>query len=114
MRSCNSHVEHLARAAREVAHLERAEREARVARIVEFLRGTLVSHAKAEEVLYTEWAEAGRVRPRSGTYGAYGANFVSVKRSATLPAIATAATSGCRSGHGPSAIAQYRPLLEPT
>jgi hypothetical protein len=53
----HSHIEHIAQAAREVARLERAEREALVGRIVDFLRGTLVPHAKAEEeVLYPEWA----------------------------------------------------------
>ena len=49
----HSHVEHIGQAAREVAHVETAEREALLGRIVEFLRGTLVPHAKAEEeVLY--------------------------------------------------------------
>jgi iron-sulfur cluster repair protein YtfE (RIC family) len=54
----HSHIEHVARAAREVARLESAERTALVARIVDFLRGTLIPHAKAEEeVLYPEWAK---------------------------------------------------------
>jgi iron-sulfur cluster repair protein YtfE (RIC family) len=53
-----SHIEHIGQAAREVARLDRAERELLVGRIVEFLRGTLVPHAKAEEeVLYPEWAK---------------------------------------------------------
>ena len=53
-----AHIEHLGQAGREVARLERAERELLVARILEFLRGTLVPHAKAEEdVLYPEWAK---------------------------------------------------------
>jgi iron-sulfur cluster repair protein YtfE (RIC family) len=53
-----SHVEHIGQAAREVARLDRGERELLVGRIVEFLRGTLVPHAKAEEeVLYPEWAK---------------------------------------------------------
>ena len=52
-----SHIEHIAQAARKVAHVEVAERAAPVGRILEFLRGTLVPHAKAEEeVLYPEWA----------------------------------------------------------
>ena len=53
-----SHIEHIAQAAREVARLDRAERELLVGRIIEFLRGTLVPHARAEEeVLYREWAK---------------------------------------------------------
>jgi len=53
-----SHVEHIGLAAREVARLETAEREALVSRIIDFLRGTLVPHARAEEkVLYPEWAK---------------------------------------------------------
>jgi iron-sulfur cluster repair protein YtfE (RIC family) len=53
-----THIEHLGQAAREVPRLDREEREALVGRILEFLRGTLVPHAKAEEeVLYPEWAK---------------------------------------------------------
>lgn len=53
-----SHLEHIALAAREVARLGSAERGVVVGRIVDFLRGTLVPHAKAEEeVLYPEWAK---------------------------------------------------------
>jgi iron-sulfur cluster repair protein YtfE (RIC family) len=53
-----SHIEHIRQGGRDVARLDRAERELLVGRIVEFLRGTLVPHAKAEEeVLYTEWAK---------------------------------------------------------
>jgi iron-sulfur cluster repair protein YtfE (RIC family) len=53
-----SHIEHIRQAAREVGRLETGEREAFVRRILEFLRGTLVPHAKAEEeVLYPEWAQ---------------------------------------------------------
>ena len=53
-----THIEHIAQAAREVARLDRAERRLLVGRIVEFLRGTLVPHARAEEeVLYPEWAK---------------------------------------------------------
>lgn len=53
-----SHIEHLRLAAREVAGLDRGGRELLVGRIVEFLQGTLVPHAKAEEqVLYPEWAK---------------------------------------------------------
>ena len=53
-----SHIEHIAQAAREVGRLESGEREALVGRILDFLRGTLIPHAKAEEeVLYPEWAK---------------------------------------------------------
>lgn len=53
-----SHIEHLGQAAREVPRLSEDERSALVGRILEFLRGTLVPHAKAEEaVLYPEWAK---------------------------------------------------------
>lgn len=51
------HIEHLAFAAREVPRLSDVEREALRARVVGFLRGTLIPHAQAEEeVLYPEWA----------------------------------------------------------
>jgi iron-sulfur cluster repair protein YtfE (RIC family) len=53
-----SHIEHVGQAAREVPRLSEDERAALVGRILEFLRGTLVPHAKAEEVvLYPEWAK---------------------------------------------------------
>ena len=53
----HAHIEHIGQAAREVPRLDRGERELLVGRIVEFLTGTLVPHAKAEEeVLYPEWA----------------------------------------------------------
>lgn len=53
-----SHIEHIRQAARELPRLAPEEREAVVERIVSFLRGTLVPHAKAEEeVLYPEWAK---------------------------------------------------------
>ena len=53
-----AHIEHIAQAAREVGRLQTAEREAVVERVVSFLRGTLIPHAKAEEeVLYPEWAK---------------------------------------------------------
>ena len=53
-----SHIEHLGQAAREVPRLSEDERATLVGRILEFLRGTLVPHAKAEEaVLYPEWAK---------------------------------------------------------
>ena len=53
-----SHIEHLRQAARQVPRLEAAEREVLLARILEFLRETLVPHARAEEaVLYPEWAK---------------------------------------------------------
>ncbi len=53
-----SHIEHIGQAAREVARLDRTEREILVRRVGDFLRGTLLPHAKAEEeVLYPEWAK---------------------------------------------------------
>lgn len=53
-----SHIEHIRQAAREVARLDPQERELLIGRIVDFLRHTLVPHAKAEEeVLYPEWAK---------------------------------------------------------
>jgi hemerythrin len=52
------HIEHIAESAREVPRLGEEEREARRDRILGFLRGTLIPHAKAEEqVLYPEWAK---------------------------------------------------------
>ena len=52
------HIEHLAAAARELPTLSEAERELLRARVLGFLRGTLIPHARAEEeVLYPEWAE---------------------------------------------------------
>jgi iron-sulfur cluster repair protein YtfE (RIC family) len=54
----HGHIEHIGQAAREISRLDAGEREALVARIVDFLAGTLVPHAKAEEeVLYPEWAK---------------------------------------------------------
>ncbi|MCZ7590176.1 MAG: hemerythrin domain-containing protein [Gaiella sp.] len=53
----HGHLAHIAEAAREVARVEREERAAMVARVLGFLNGTLVPHARAEEeVLYPEWA----------------------------------------------------------
>ena len=52
------HVEHIAEAAREMPRLSDEERDVLRERVVGFLRGTLVPHAKAEEaVLYPEWAK---------------------------------------------------------
>ena len=52
------HIEHLADAAREMPRLSDEERDAVRARIVDFLRGTLIPHAQAEEeILYPAWAE---------------------------------------------------------
>ena len=51
------HIEHLALAAREIPRLSEEERDALRKRILGFLRGTLMPHARAEEdVLYPEWA----------------------------------------------------------
>lgn len=53
-----AHIEHLGQAARQVPRLETAERGVLLARILGFLRDTLVPHAQAEEeVLYPEWAK---------------------------------------------------------
>ena len=52
------HIEHLAAAARELPTLSEDERELLRARVLGFLRETLIPHARAEEeVLYPEWAE---------------------------------------------------------
>ena len=52
------HIEHLAVAAREIPRLSEEERDALRNRILGFLRGTLMPHARAEEdILYPEWAE---------------------------------------------------------
>jgi len=52
------HIEHIAAAAREMPRLSDEERDALRTRILGFLRGTLIPHAKAEEkVLYPEWAK---------------------------------------------------------
>ena len=52
-----SHIEHIGHAARELPRLSTAEREVVIGRVLGFLRGTLVPHARAEEaVLYPEWA----------------------------------------------------------
>lgn len=52
------HIEHLAQAAREMPRLSETERRDLRDRILGFLNGTLLPHAKAEEeVLYPEWAK---------------------------------------------------------
>ena len=52
------HIEHIGEAARELPRLSDDEREGLRERILGFLRGTLIPHAKAEEaVLYPEWAK---------------------------------------------------------
>ena len=51
------HIEHLAQAARDVPRLSEPERGALRERVLGFLRGTLLPHAKAEEeILYPEWS----------------------------------------------------------
>jgi hemerythrin len=51
------HIEHLSQAAREMPQLSDDERDALRDRVLEFLRGTLLPHAAAEEeILYPEWA----------------------------------------------------------
>ena len=52
------HIEHIAQAAREMPALSEPERGVLRDRVVTFLRGTLVPHAKAEEeMLYPAWAQ---------------------------------------------------------
>ena len=52
------HIDHLAAAAREMPRLSDDERAALRERVLDFLRGTLIPHAQAEEdVLYPAWAE---------------------------------------------------------
>lgn len=51
------HIEHIAKAAREMPRLSDEERGVLRERILGFLRGTLIPHAKAEEdVLYPAWS----------------------------------------------------------
>ena len=51
------HIEHLAQAAREMPRLSEQERDILRGRIMDFLRNSLLPHAKAEEeVLYPEWS----------------------------------------------------------
>ncbi|HEU4975857.1 MAG TPA: hemerythrin domain-containing protein [Baekduia sp.] len=53
-----AHVEHLAEAAREMPRLPPPDRAALRDRVLAFLQGTLLPHARAEEqVLYPAWAE---------------------------------------------------------
>lgn len=52
------HIQHLAAAAREMPRLSEDERDGLRTRILSFLQGTLMAHARAEEeVLYPKWAE---------------------------------------------------------
>ena len=52
------HIEHIGQAAREMRRLSDEERATLRDRILEFLRGTLIPHAEAEEeVLYPEWGK---------------------------------------------------------
>jgi hypothetical protein len=51
------HLEHMRQAARELPRLSEDERALLVGRVLDFLRGTLLPHARAEEeILYPEWA----------------------------------------------------------
>jgi iron-sulfur cluster repair protein YtfE (RIC family) len=51
------HISNLAEAAREMPRLSEQQRDALRVRILDFLRGSLLPHAKAEEeVLYPEWS----------------------------------------------------------
>lgn len=51
------HIEHLRVAAREIPGLSIDERRELINRVLDFLEGTLLAHARAEEeVLYPEWA----------------------------------------------------------
>lgn len=52
-----AHIEHLRVVARQIPRLSPAERTQAVEHVLDFLRGTLLPHARAEEaVLYPEWA----------------------------------------------------------
>jgi iron-sulfur cluster repair protein YtfE (RIC family) len=52
-----AHIDHLAALAREIPTLSDEEREFTLGRVMDFLRGTLIPHAQAEEaVLYPAWA----------------------------------------------------------
>ena len=52
-----SHIAHVAQAAREMPRLSEEERAAVRARVLDFLRETLIPHAESEErFLYPEWA----------------------------------------------------------
>lgn len=52
-----AHIEHLRQAARLVRGLDRVARTDLIAQVLDFLTGTLLLHAQAEErVLYPEWA----------------------------------------------------------
>jgi len=52
------HIEHIAQAAREMPRLSEDERSLLRERVLGFLRGTLIPHARAEErFLYPEWAK---------------------------------------------------------
>jgi iron-sulfur cluster repair protein YtfE (RIC family) len=52
------HIEHIAQAAREMPRLSEQERDQLRMRVVDFLRGILLPHARAEEeILYPAWAE---------------------------------------------------------
>jgi iron-sulfur cluster repair protein YtfE (RIC family) len=54
----HAHIEHLREAAGAIPGLSVEDREALVGRMIGFLRGTLIPHAKAEEdVLYPAWAK---------------------------------------------------------
>ena len=51
------HIDHIRQAARDLDRLSVDERQAVLERILAFLRGTLLPHARAEEeVLYPEWS----------------------------------------------------------
>ena len=53
-----AHIDHLAALAREVPELSDGERAFAIGRVMDFLRGTLLPHAQAEEaVLYPAWAK---------------------------------------------------------
>lgn len=52
------HIEHMAYAAREMPRLSEDERDELRTRILGFLRGNLLPHARSEEeILYPEWAD---------------------------------------------------------
>jgi iron-sulfur cluster repair protein YtfE (RIC family) len=52
-----THIEHLRQVGSEIPDVPVEQRKEKLAGVLEFLRGTLVPHAQAEEeVLYPEWA----------------------------------------------------------
>jgi hypothetical protein len=82
-----THIEHVRQAARELPRLSEGERELLLGRVLGFLTGTLLPHAKAEEeVLYPEWAKlvgfAGAAVPMIHDHEAIVARIVQLEEAA--------------------------------